>query len=577
MKITDILVRDAVILDLAVARPSATCWPRWPHALAGAEPRLDASASARSAARARDAPEHRHRRRRRDPARQDRRASTACSRPSRAAAQGVDFDSIDGQPTHLFFLLVVPEHSGGQHLKALARISRFFRDAAFRERLARGGAASRTSSARSRRRTPSSDGPAGPASGARSTIQATAALVEVRGRGRAAARPQRHRQERVRARARDARPPARRGRRRGARAPTPTARLIGAAPGADPPLHGDPRASASSTCPTSSGRRPCAERRRDRPGRAGSRAGARTRGTSASASSGPRRRPRTASRLPALLLPARPAGSIATLVEVGGARPAASAAAGVERGAAASTTRAARERRGAVSVADSRASCSCRGLSGSGKTHRDGRARGPRLLLRRQPAGAADRAVRRPVRQGESADREDRAGASTRARRRFLAGVPGGGRAAPRDAALEVDVLFLDCADEVLVQRYRETRRVHPLAPGRLGRGGHRASSGALLDDVARLADLRARHLARSTSTSCKRRGRAATSRARREPTVVNLISFGFRYGTPPAAELLFDVRFLPNPHFEPALRARTGLDPDVGDVRAGEPARRAS
>jgi PTS system nitrogen regulatory IIA component len=48
---------------------------------------------------------------------------------------GVDFDSIDGQPTHLFFLLVVPEHSGGQHLKALARISRVFRDASFREKL----------------------------------------------------------------------------------------------------------------------------------------------------------------------------------------------------------------------------------------------------------------------------------------------------------------------------------------------------------------------------------------------------------------------------------------------------------
>ena len=48
---------------------------------------------------------------------------------------GVDFDSIDGQPTQLYFLLVVPEHSGGQHLKALARISRFFRDPAFREKL----------------------------------------------------------------------------------------------------------------------------------------------------------------------------------------------------------------------------------------------------------------------------------------------------------------------------------------------------------------------------------------------------------------------------------------------------------
>ena len=48
---------------------------------------------------------------------------------------GIDFDSIDGQPTQLFFLLVVPEHSGGQHLKALARISRFFRDASFRQKL----------------------------------------------------------------------------------------------------------------------------------------------------------------------------------------------------------------------------------------------------------------------------------------------------------------------------------------------------------------------------------------------------------------------------------------------------------
>lgn len=49
--------------------------------------------------------------------------------------KGLDFDSIDGQPTQLFFLLVVPEHSGGAHLKALARISRFFRDPSFRQKL----------------------------------------------------------------------------------------------------------------------------------------------------------------------------------------------------------------------------------------------------------------------------------------------------------------------------------------------------------------------------------------------------------------------------------------------------------
>jgi PTS system nitrogen regulatory IIA component len=51
------------------------------------------------------------------------------------SSEGVDFESIDGPLTHHFFLLVVPEHSGGQYLKALARISRFFRDAAFRQQL----------------------------------------------------------------------------------------------------------------------------------------------------------------------------------------------------------------------------------------------------------------------------------------------------------------------------------------------------------------------------------------------------------------------------------------------------------
>src|SRR6187200_1259342 len=53
---------------------------------------------------------------------------------------GIDFESIDGQPTHHFFLLVVPEHSGGQYLKALARISRFMRDPVFRQSLADGEA-----------------------------------------------------------------------------------------------------------------------------------------------------------------------------------------------------------------------------------------------------------------------------------------------------------------------------------------------------------------------------------------------------------------------------------------------------
>jgi nitrogen PTS system EIIA component len=54
---------------------------------------------------------------------------------------GLDFDSLDGKPTHLFFLLVAPEDSAGAHLKALARVSRLLKDKAFRDRLAAGGTA----------------------------------------------------------------------------------------------------------------------------------------------------------------------------------------------------------------------------------------------------------------------------------------------------------------------------------------------------------------------------------------------------------------------------------------------------
>lgn len=55
--------------------------------------------------------------------------------------QGIDFDSLDGKPTRLFFLLVAPEDSAGAHLKALARVSRLLKDKAFRDRLAAGGSA----------------------------------------------------------------------------------------------------------------------------------------------------------------------------------------------------------------------------------------------------------------------------------------------------------------------------------------------------------------------------------------------------------------------------------------------------
>ena len=126
-----------------------------------------------------------------------------------------------------------------------------------------------------------------------------------------------------------------------------------------------------------------------------------------------------------------------------------------------------------------------------------------------------------------------------------------------------VQVVFLDCATEVLVDRYRETRRVHPLSPsGSVEEGITRERE--LLGEIARLADLRldssdlnVHELRRAISEW------AGAGEGARGP-VVSLVSFGFRYGLPRGADLVFDVRFLPNPHFEPQLRPRTGLDAEV-------------
>ncbi len=133
MKITDILVREASILDLAQTAKDDVL-AELAGALATAEPALDRDALL-GVLRDREAL-------------QSTGIGEGVAIPHgkiegldhlvatfARSKGGVDFESIDGQPTQLFFLLVVPERSGGQHLKALARISRFFRDATFRERL----------------------------------------------------------------------------------------------------------------------------------------------------------------------------------------------------------------------------------------------------------------------------------------------------------------------------------------------------------------------------------------------------------------------------------------------------------
>ncbi len=144
----------------------------------------------------------------------------------------------------------------------------------------------------------------------------------------------------------------------------------------------------------------------------------------------------------------------------------------------------------------------------------------------------------------------------------FLRGLPAV-IAQLRAAGADVELVYLECANEVLENRYRETRRVHPLSPGGSVREGVDTER-RLLEDVAQLADF-----VLDTSRLNVHQLREAMVRhvvGAVRPTVVNLISFGFRFGTPPSAELLFDVRFLPNPHFESKLRDRTGHDSEVAE-----------
>ena len=133
MKIMDILVRDAVILNLGV-RSKREVLAEMAAALAKVEPQIEVD-------RLLEVLEERE-------ALQSTGIGEGVAIPHGKLAgldrlvasfarceEGVDFDSIDGQPTRHFFLLVVPEHSGGKYLKALARISRFFRDSSFRQKL----------------------------------------------------------------------------------------------------------------------------------------------------------------------------------------------------------------------------------------------------------------------------------------------------------------------------------------------------------------------------------------------------------------------------------------------------------
>jgi len=137
-----------------------------------------------------------------------------------------------------------------------------------------------------------------------------------------------------------------------------------------------------------------------------------------------------------------------------------------------------------------------------------------------------------------------------------------------------VQVIFLDCADDVLVRRFSETRRPHALA----GKGD---LHGAIAGERERLAGLRARAdiVIDTTDFSVHDLRHHLIDYVGRDPDrpsmVVRLVSFGFKYGIPVHADLVFDLRFLPNPHFVEALRPKTGMDPEVSAYVIEAPATR--
>jgi UPF0042 nucleotide-binding protein len=139
------------------------------------------------------------------------------------------------------------------------------------------------------------------------------------------------------------------------------------------------------------------------------------------------------------------------------------------------------------------------------------------------------------------------------------------------EAGVRVTLVFLTCSDEVLQRRFTETRRRHPLAQDRPVADGIRQER-ILLEDLREAADL----TIDSTDLAggdLKRLMEGHFALDRRPGLAIAVMSFSYRLGLPREADLVFDVRFLANPHYCAKLRALTGLDAEVGGYIQADPA----
>lgn len=139
------------------------------------------------------------------------------------------------------------------------------------------------------------------------------------------------------------------------------------------------------------------------------------------------------------------------------------------------------------------------------------------------------------------------------------------------NAPLNIATLFLDCAGVELERRFSETRRRHPLAADRPAADGI-AREREMMEPLRRWAE----HVIDTTNSSSndlQLEIRLRFARGSSAGTVLNILSFGFSRGLPRNADLVFDMRYLRNPHWDAALKPKTGLDADVGAYVAADPA----
>lgn len=131
------------------------------------------------------------------------------------------------------------------------------------------------------------------------------------------------------------------------------------------------------------------------------------------------------------------------------------------------------------------------------------------------------------------------------------------------------EILFMEANDKTLLKRYKETRRMHPLSPGgRIEDGIH--SERGILSDIRNKSDYVIDTSNLLTRELKEELDRIFVQNEEYNNLMVTILSFGFKYGIPADADLVFDVRFLPNPFYIDELKYKTGNDKEVQDYVMG-------